>query len=133
MEDENTCSTIKNHYKHKIEKSPLKKGFYKAKCMNLLENIKSSKKSEISSKTKNNLLLAIKNLKRKLYYMTNKCESMYNIDIKCKELKKEITTLQTEYQVLTEKLKSAKLTNESLTNEISSLKKRENEIKEKFG
>ena len=58
---------------------------------------------------------------------------MYNIDIKCKELKKEITTLQTEYQVLSEKLKSAKLTNESLTNEVSSLKKRENEIKEKFG
>ena len=96
LEDENTCSTIRNHYKHKIEKSPLKKGFYTAKYLNLLENIKSSKKSEKSSKTKNNLLLAIKNLKRKLYYMTNKCESMYNIDIKCKELKKGVVFCSTQ-------------------------------------
>ena len=101
--------------------------------MNLLENIKSSKKREISSKTKNNLLLAIKNLKRKLYYMTNKVESMYNVDIKCKELKKEMAICQTEYQVLSEKLKAVKLSNESLTNEIISLKKRESEIKEKYG
>ena len=43
LEDENTCSTIRNHYMHKIEKSPLKKGFYTAKYLNLLENIKSSK------------------------------------------------------------------------------------------
>ena len=118
----------------KIEKSPLKKGYYIKKCMNILNNTKSSKKSEkVSSKTKDNLLISIKNLKRKLHYVTNKVESFHEIDVKCKSLKTENSNLQTECQLLNEKIKSLKLANESLTNEIGSFKRRENEIKEKFG
>jgi hypothetical protein len=101
--------------------------------MSLLKNIKSSKKSEISSKTKDNLLLAIKNLKRKLYYMTNKVKFLHEIEIKFKSLKNENSNLKNECLSFSEKIKCVKLANESLTNEISSFKRKENEMKEKFG
>lgn len=80
---------------------------------------------------KTSVISIMKQLERKMQSMKSELEVLHESDIKLKFVTKQHEILLTEHRILEEKLKQLKINNESLTNEVVSLKKRESETNDK--
>ncbi len=85
------------------------------------------------NKSKKDSIDVNNSLKKKLIRLQKKLKKLLNIETQYNCIKKESASLKTEHDMLQDKLKQCKLNLETLTNEISLQKKKENECKEKFG